>query len=118
MEIAETGIEALRSVVDTLLIIPNNRLLELNDNSLELEAAFLIADSVLENTIHAITNIIFNCGTVNLDFNDLRTVLSQKGEAHLGISTEKSGGDVIRAVDTALNSPYWIPTYEAQTMYL
>lgn len=105
MQIADTGIAKLRDVVDTLLIIPNNKLLEMNDKTLNLDAAFLLADSVLQNAIQAITNIIFNCGTINLDFNDLRTVLSKKGEGHLGISSDDESGDIIRATEAAMNSP-------------
>lgn len=105
MEIAETGISKLRDNVDTMLVIPNNKLLEMKDKMLDLESAFLIADSVLENTIYALTNIIFNCGTVNLDFNDLKTVLTKKGEAHLAISSNYEGGDILKAVDAALHSP-------------
>lgn len=105
MLIAQNGIERLREVVDTLLIIPNNKLLEMKDMTMDLEMAFWMADSVLKNTIDAITNIIFNCGTVNLDFNDLRTVLAKKGEGHLGTSTAYEGADVFKAVDAALHSP-------------
>lgn len=105
MQEAVTGIEKLRQYVDTLFIIPNDKLLAMNDKAMCVEDGFLFADSVLQNTIQAINNIILNCGTVNLDFNDLRTVLSNKGEALLGISTIRDSKDFMEGVKNAINSP-------------
>ncbi|MCF0128394.1 MAG: cell division protein FtsZ [Pseudobutyrivibrio sp.] len=106
MDIAETGIAKLKDNVDTLFIIPNNRLLELNDKTLDLNKAFLLADSVLQNTLIAITSIIFNCGVIHLDFNDLRTVLMRKGISYIGLSNDYEGNDIVKAIEVALNSPF------------
>lgn len=103
--IAETGIQNLRGVVDTLLIIPNDKLLSITDKPFYLEDAFLMADNVLKYTIDGITNIIYNKGMINLDFNDLKSILSNKGIGHLGIGTVNSDGSIMEAVKAAINSP-------------
>jgi len=105
MQIAEQGIEKLRDAVDTLLVIPNDKLLTISEKGMFLEDAFNLADTVLKNTIDAITNIIFNSGTVNLDFNDLKSVLINKGEAHLGISITNENTNLLETVKNAINSP-------------
>lgn len=102
---AEAGIEKLQENVDTLLVIPNEKLLSLSDKPFFLEDAFLMADNVLKHSIEGITNIIFNKGIVNLDFNDLRTVLSNKGIGHLGIGLCKEDGSIMDALKAAINSP-------------
>lgn len=102
---AQNGLEKLKSNVDTLLIIPNDKLIGLSDTPLFLEDAFQIADSVLKYSIEGITNIIYNRGMVNLDFNDLRTTLSNKGIGHLGIGIVDTGTSILEAVDQAINSP-------------
>lgn len=102
---AKNGVEKLQEVVDTLLVIPNDKLIGLSDKALLLEDAFLVADSVLRYTIEGITNIVSNRGTVNLDFNDLRTTLLNKGTGHLGIGTVDVDEPLIEAVKQAINSP-------------
>lgn len=102
---ALSGVEKLRDIVDTLLVIPNDKLLYLSDKSLEVEDAFLMADSVLRYTIEGITNIVYNKGIVNLDFNDLRATLKNKGIGHLGIGTVNSDEPILDAVKMAINSP-------------
>lgn len=104
-EVAAAGIEKLKSSVDTLLVIPNDRVLEMKSEASDIETAFAAVDSVLSDTISAITNIIFNCGRVNLDFNDLKTVLADKGEGHLGIATGTPDSDISGIINTALHSP-------------
>lgn len=103
--IAETGLENLQKNVDTLLIIPNDKLLNIANKPFYLEDAFLMADNVLKYTIEGITNIIFNKGTINLDFNDLKTILGNKGLGHLGIGTVDTDGSIMEAVKIAINSP-------------
>lgn len=103
--IAETGLENLQKNVDTLLVIPNDKLLNMANKPFYLEDAFLIADNVLKYTIEGITNIIFNKGTINLDFNDLKTTLGNKGLGHLGIGTVDADGSIMEAVKSAVNSP-------------
>ena len=102
---AEKGVEKLKENVDTLLVIPNDKLIGLSDKALLLEDAFEIADSVLKYTIDGITNIVHNKGIINLDFNDLRTTLTKKGIGHLGIGTVDVECSVLEAVKQAINSP-------------
>lgn len=102
---ANQGLSKLLENVDTLLTIPNDKLIGLSEKPLLLEDAFMIADSVLKYTIEGITNIIYNRGMVNLDFNDLRTTLSGKGIGHLGIGIVDSGSSILEAVKQAINSP-------------
>ena len=109
---AENGVEKLKSNVDTLLVIPNDKLIGLTDKPLLLEDAFEIADSVLKHTIQGITNIVRNKGIVNIDFNDLRTTLVDKGIGHLGIGTVDVECSVVDAVKMAINSPLLDTTIE------
>ena len=102
---AENGIQKLRENVDTLLVIPNDKLIGMSEKQLLLEDAFLMADSVLKYTIEGITNIIYNRGVVNIDFNDLKTTLANKGVGHLGIGTVDTGTSLLEAVKQAINSP-------------
>lgn len=102
---ARNGLEKLKENVDTLLVIPNDKLIGLSDKPLLLEAAFEMADSVLKDAIDGITNIVCNLGVVNLDFNDLCTTLKNKGIGHLGIGTVDVECSVIEAVKHAVNSP-------------
>lgn len=99
------GIEKLKINVDTLLVIPNDKLLNLSEKPLLLEDAFTMADSILKYTIEGITNIVQNNGIVNLDFNDLRTTLLNKGEGHLGIGKVNADCSILDAVKQAVNSP-------------
>lgn len=102
---AQNGIEKLKPNVDTLLVIPNDKLIGLSEKPLLLEDAFEMADSVLKYTIEGITNIVRNKGVVNLDFNDLRTTLTDKGIGHLGIGTVDVECSLLEAVKQAVNSP-------------
>lgn len=102
---AQTGLEKLRTNVDTLLVIPNDKLLGLSEKPLLIEDAFEMADSVLKYTIEGITNIVQNRGIINLDFNDLRATLLEKGDGHLGIGKVDAECPVLEAVKQAVNSP-------------
>lgn len=102
---ASNGLENLKSNVDTLLVVPNDKLLDISDKDLELEEAFLFADNILKYTIDGITNIIFNKGIVNIDFNDIRTTLKDKGIGHLGIGISNESRHLIDAVKDAISSP-------------
>lgn len=105
MAVAKQGVEKLKEWVDTLIVIPNDKLLGLTDKPLMLEAAFETADSVLKNTIESISNIVYNDGTVNIDFNDLKTTLIGKGVGHLGVGIVGSEGTALEAAKQAVNSP-------------
>lgn len=102
---AEQGVEKLKENVDTLLVIPNDKLIGLANKKLLLEDAFDMADSVLKYTIEGITNIVYNKGVVNLDFNDLKATLMNKGIGHLAIGTVDMDGSILDAVKQAVNSP-------------
>ena len=102
---AKNGVEKLKQNVDTLLVIPNDKLIGLSEKPLLLEDAFEFADSVQKYTIEGITNIVRNKGLVNLDFNDLRTTLLNKGVGHLGIGTVDVECSLLEAVKQAVNSP-------------
>lgn len=105
MEAAKVGVEKLKENVDTLLVIPNDKLLTLSDKVYMLDEAFVMADSVLRYTIEGITNIVFNRGIINIDFNDVKTTLANKGIGHLGIGTVGENEQVIDAMKKAVNSP-------------
>ena len=102
---ANSGLEKLKNNVDTLLVIPNDKLLAISEKTFYLDDAFVLADTILKYTIEGITNIIFNRGVVNLDFNDLKTTLKDKGNGHLGIGTVPSGSSILEAVKLAIHSP-------------
>ena len=105
IEVAMTGLQKLKDQVDTLLIIPNDKLLQLNEKNLSVESAFSTADNILRYTIEGITNIIYHKGVVNVDFNDLKTTFTDKGIAHIGISIAHEGTPLIDAVRQAIESP-------------
>ncbi|NNK91408.1 MAG: cell division protein FtsZ, partial [Acidimicrobiia bacterium] len=88
---AEQGIQALKSAVDTLIIIPNERLLEIADPKTPVLEAFQLADDVLTNGVKGITDLITTPGLINVDFADVRTVMSEAGSAVMGIG--RSSGE-------------------------
>ena len=103
-ENAQYGLEHLRQAVDTVITIPNDRLLELVPR-LPIQTAFKVADSVLARAIRGITEIITRPGLVNLDFNDLRTIMKGGGVALIGIGESESENRAEDAVLEAINSP-------------
>jgi cell division protein FtsZ len=102
---AEAGIEALRAAVDSLIVVPNQRLLALEDKSVSVDNAFAIADSILKAGVQGITDLIANPGLINLDFNDVRSVLEQSGTALMGIGVAKGEDRAVRAAEAAIHSP-------------
>jgi cell division protein FtsZ len=103
---AESGIEALRQACDTLIVIPNDRLLEVLDRSTSMIEAFRIADDVLRQGVQGITDLITMPGLINLDFADVRTVMSNGGSALMGIGFSSQGENRAReAAERALRSP-------------
>ena len=103
-ENAMWGLERLRGSIDTVITIPNDRLLELVPR-LPIQTAFKVADSVLARAIRGITEIITRPGLVNLDFNDLRTIMKGGGVALIGIGESESENRAEDAVLEAINSP-------------
>jgi cell division protein FtsZ len=102
---AEAGIEELRAAVDTLIVVPNQRLLDLEDQKVSIPEAFLIADSILKYGVQGITDLIAVPGLINLDFNDVRSVMEQSGSALMGIGVAKGEDRAIRAAEAAIHSP-------------
>ncbi len=106
MENAEWGLERLRNVADTVIVVPNDKLLELVPR-LSLNAAFKVADEVLTRAIKGITELITKPGLVNLDFNDVKTIMKGAGVAMIGLgeSDGHSEDRALEAIEAALNSP-------------
>ncbi len=104
MENAEYGLEQLRQVADTVIVIPNDKLIEICPK-LSLNAAFKVADEILMRSIMGITEIITKPGLVNLDFNDLRTIMKGSGVAMIGLGEADADNRAEEAVNEALNSP-------------
>jgi len=106
MENAEWGLERLREMADTVVVIPNDKLLELVPK-LSLNAAFKVADEVLMRSIKGLTEMITRPGLINLDFNDLKTIMKGGGVAMIGLgeSSEDSDDRALDAIDQAINSP-------------
>src|SRR5207245_2721451 len=102
---AEAGLEALRAVVDTLITIPNQRLLSVVDRGTPLIAAFRVADSVLQQAVQGISDLILVPGLVNLDFADVRTIMSGMGLAMMGTGTGKGENRALDAAQKAVASP-------------
>jgi cell division protein FtsZ len=102
---AESGISAMREAVDTLIIIPNDRLLEIVDKKTPMIEAFREADNVLRQGVQGISDLIAVPGLINLDFADVKTVMSHKGTALMGIGIAKGNNRAIEAAEKALNSP-------------
>jgi cell division protein FtsZ len=103
-ENAMFGLQKLSTVVDTVITVPNDKLLELVPR-LPLQSAFKVADSVLANAIKGITEVITKPGLVNLDFNDLKTIMHGGGVALIGLGQSDSENRAEDAVNEALNSP-------------
>jgi cell division protein FtsZ len=102
---AEAGQEALRSVVDTLIAIPNQRLLSVVDRGTPLLEAFRVADSVLQQAVQGISDLILVPGLVNLDFADVRTIMSGMGMAMMGTGVGRGPNRALDAAQKAVASP-------------
>jgi cell division protein FtsZ len=102
---AETGIEVLRGEVDTLIVVPNQRLLELVNKSVSVVEAFATADDVLRAGVQGITDLITTPGLINLDFADVKSVMKGAGSALMGIGTAKGEDRAVRAAEIAISSP-------------
>ena len=105
MRNAEIGIRNLKNFVDTLLIIPNQKLIEVLDKKVGFKRAFEIADDVLRQGVQGVSDVIANPELINLDFADVRTILKKRGLAHMGIGYGKGEKRVIEAVRNAVFSP-------------
>ena len=106
MENAEWGLDRLRDASDTVIVIPNDKLLDLVPR-LSLNAAFKVTDEVLMRSIKGLTEVITRPGLVNLDFNDVKTIMKGAGVAMMGLGESDAPGDdrITEAIDQAINSP-------------
>ena len=102
---AERGVEELRAACDTVIVIPNDRLLEVLDRSTSMIDAFRIADDVLRQGVQGICDLITTPGLINLDFADVRTVMQDAGSALMGIGYATGPNRAIEAAERALGSP-------------
>jgi cell division protein FtsZ len=104
-KVAEQGIEQLRPVVDTLIVIPNDRLLQTASKNTTMIQAFQMADSVLRHGIQGISDLITQRGLINVDFADIKTIMSQAGSALMAIGMAKGDNRMLDAVNQAIASP-------------
>lgn len=102
---AENGIAALRESCDTLIVIPNDRLLQMGDAAVSLMDAFRSADEVLLNGVQGITDLITTPGLINVDFADVTGIMSGAGTALMGIGSARGEGRSLKAAEIAINSP-------------
>ncbi len=105
MQNAEKGIQALKENVDTLITIPNDKLLQIIDKKTTMIDAFKKADEVLRQGVQGISDLISNPGIINLDFADVRTIMSDKGIAHMGIGQASGENKTELAAKMAISSP-------------
>lgn len=105
MQNAAAGIEKLKDSVDTLIVIPNDKLLEIVDRRTTMPEALKKADEVLQQAVQGITDLINLPALINLDFADVQTVMTDKGIAHIGIGSAKGDDKALEAVKQAVASP-------------
>lgn len=102
---AEAGVQALKDEVDTLIVVPNDRLLEISDRSISMLEAFETADHVLLAGVQGITDLITTPGLINLDFADVKSVMQDAGTALMGIGASRGADRAIKAAELAIASP-------------
>jgi cell division protein FtsZ len=112
MRAAEAGIAALSDEVDTLIVVPNNRLLSVLDKQTSMVEAFRVADDVLRQGVQGISDLITLPGLINLDFADVRTIMSEAGSALLGIGMGTGDKRATEAATQAVSSPLLETTLE------
>src|SRR5688572_30977646 len=112
---AEEGINRLREVVDTLIVIPNEKLLAIVERRTSILDAFRLADDVLRQGVQGITDLITIPGLINLDFADVRTIMSDAGSALMGIGMGSGESRAAEAAKTAISSPLLEESVEGAT---
>lgn len=118
MNNAQSGIERLKESVDTLIVIPNDKLLQLVDRRTTMPEALKKADEVLQQAVQGITDLINIPGLINLDFADVQTVMKDKGIAHIGIGNATGDDKALDAMKIAVSSPLLETTIEGATNVL
>ena len=104
-EYAERGIKYLRKYVDSLVVVPNDRLLQVAEKNTSMLEAFNMADEVLKQGVQGISDLIVETGMINLDFADVKTIMTDRGMAHMGVGRGKGEKRVEQAVQNAIDSP-------------
>jgi len=117
MQVAEEGISQLISKVDTLIIVPNDRLLELSDNKTSVDGAFKMADEILCHAVQAIAEVITVPGLVNLDFADIRAIMKDAGPAWMSMGRGSGQNRAVNAAKEALASPMLDVSYRVLKVY-
>lgn len=102
---AELGIKFLKKYVDSLVVVPNDRLLQIAEKNTSMMDAFTMADEVLKQGVQGISDLIAEAGLINLDFADVKTVMSDRGIAHMGVGRGRGDTRVQDAVKAAIESP-------------
>ncbi|MGA1783776.1 MAG: cell division protein FtsZ [Pontimonas sp.] len=102
---AEEGVASLREEVDTLIVVPNDRLLEIGDRTISMIQAFETADHILLAGVQGITDLITTPGLINLDFADVKSVMQDAGSALMGIGSSRGADRAIKAAELAIASP-------------
>ncbi len=115
MQNAEKGVENLRKVVDSLVIIPNEKLFKLVPKGTSIVDTFRYADDVLRQGVQGISNIIVDNALINLDFADVNTIMKNRGLAHMGIGRAKGDRKIFDALSQAVSSPLLETTIEGAT---
>ena len=105
MRAAEAGIAELRKGVDTLICISNDKLLQIADKRTTMQDTFRLADGVLRQGVQGVSDLIYRPGIINVDFNDVKTVMQNKGVAHMGIGRAKGDDKARKAAEEAISSP-------------
>ena len=102
---ADLGIKFLKKYVDSLVVVPNDRLLQVAEKNTSMMDAFVMADEVLKQGVQGISDLIAEAGLINLDFADVKTVMSDRGIAHMGVGRGRGESRVQEAVKAAIESP-------------
>lgn len=109
---ADAGIEQLKKYVDTLIVIPNDRIFDISEKGTTLVQAFETANTILKNGVNGITDIVETPGIINVDFADIRTIMVDKGIGHMGIGMASGEGRALKAAEEAIHSPLLETTVE------
>ena len=118
MQNANSGITELKKYVDTLVVIPNQRLIEIIDKDTTITQAFRMADEVLRQGVSGISDLVSKPGIINLDFADVSTVMRDQGIAHMGVGRSSAKNKMELAATEAINSPLLETTIEGATSVL
>ena len=115
---AEQGIEQLKKYVDTLIVIPNDKIFDISEKGTTLAQAFETANTILKNGVNGITDIVETPGIINVDFADVRTTMIDKGVGHMGIGIATGEGRALKAAEEAIHSPLLETTVEGASRVL